>query len=116
MKTQQEIQEADKREREIGAEKAAADKAAHKEFVEATKEEQALYLPALKRWLAFYRPYWEARQAKMVAAGKAEIEALAEVRGNWKVCPKCRTSAARYQFHCVGDKCSYVFPVETFNE
>ena len=116
MKTKQEIQEADKRELEITAEFEAANKVARREFNEATKDERILFQSALDRWLAFYRPYWEVVQTRLVANGKAESEALAEVRSNWKVCPECKAPAARYQSHCTTDKCPYVFPAEASNE
>ena len=109
MKTEQEIREADKRELEIKAEKVAADKAAHLEFHEDTKEEWDKYIavwhPAKAEWEAFSRPFFEALQAKLLANGKGESEALAEVRSNWGVCPRCGTPASRFQTHCSGDKC-----------
>lgn len=116
MKTKQEIHKADKRELAIAAKKEAADRAAHQELNEATKDERALFQPALDRWLAFCRPYWKEYKAKLMAAGKAEAEALAEVRSNWKVCPKCRTPAARYQVLCSNEICNYVFTEEQANE
>jgi len=103
-RTEREIQ-ADKRELEIKVERDKADKAANFEFNEVTKEEQALFQPALERWRAFYRPYFEALQVKLVANRKVESEALAEVRSHWKKCPRCGALAARYQTFCTDDKC-----------
>ena len=109
MKTEQEIQEADKRERKIKIEKMVADKAAQWEYNDATKEAweeyDAVWKPAREKWEAFQGPYFKTLQGKLVAANKAEMEALAEVRANWKECPRCGLSAARYQVFCTGDKC-----------
>ncbi len=113
MKTKQEIRKADKRELEIIAERAAIDKAAHQEFKEATNDEHALLQSALARWKTFYEPLWEAYRAKLTAAGKAEIEALAKVRGDWKACLTCGILASRYQKYCTDVTCPYVFPLDT---
>jgi len=109
MKTEQEIQEANKRERETEVERDRADRAARLEYEKATKEEwdryEALWKPAKERWETFSRPFFEVWQAKRVVNGKAESEALAEARCNWQECPRCGASANRYQVFCTDDKC-----------
>ena len=83
MKTEQEIQEADKREREIEIEKIVADKAAYLEYSEATREAfeeyKHVWSPAREKWEAFQEPHSKRLQERLVAANKVEEEALAGV-------------------------------------
>ena len=108
-KTEQEILEADKQEFKIEQKKIAGRQAARREFNKATKEEweeyQKVWKPARERWEKFSELFFEVMQTKLVANRKAYDEALAKVRGNWKVCPKCGASAARYQTYCTDEKC-----------
>lgn len=108
-KTPEEILEADKREKEIEAIFQGEDKAARREFGEATKEERELYesiwKPAWERWEAFVEPHFKKVQARSVANLKKKREALAEVRRDWRKCPYCGAMANRFQTFCTGDKC-----------
>jgi len=108
-KTEEEIREADRKEAEIKKACEAEDRAVYLEFNEATKGEFELYTsiwhPAKERWEAFAEPHFKELFAKQAANRKVMEKALAEVRSNWKVCPKCGAPAARYQTHCTDDKC-----------
>lgn len=109
MKTEQEIHEADKQELEIAVKKKAANEAAYLEFNKVTREAfeeyTAVWRPAKEKWEAFSRPHAEGLRAALTTANKAEELALAEVRKDWQTCPRCGTSANRYQIHCTDDEC-----------
>ncbi len=108
-KTDEEIQKANKREEEIKAAKEEADNVAHLEFSKATEKAFGDYIavwePARKKWEKFQEPFFDVLHVKLAANSKTEGDALAEVRGNWRVCPKCGLPASRYQTFCSGRKC-----------
>lgn len=109
MRTKQEIREADKRELEIETEYKVADKAARLEFQEATKEAfaeyEAVWKPAREKWGAFSQPHFGTLRVRLATNRKTRDDALAEARSGWAKCPRCGTSAARYQTFCTNDKC-----------
>ena len=109
MKTEQEIQEADRKDQEIRVKSWRKEKAAQLAFDKATNEEseefEKVVRPAQERWKTFSAPYRESLRLKLLDIRKEKDDAITELQVNWENCPKCGTSYGRYQVYCSNDKC-----------
>lgn len=109
VKTEQEVQEANRKAQEIEEEAEREEKAARGVFNKATEKESKKFekavRPAQERWKKFSSPHLMILSDKLSDIRKAKNNAIAGLQASWENCPECGTPYGRYQVCCGNDKC-----------